>query len=308
MEKLTSILVVANRSTADRVLLGKAVALARCIGAQIYLFSCDAALARRLRHSYPTAEAEKAWNICLAEHLTYLRRLQAEVCAPDVQMSVDAACHSPIHEEILRKVREIRADLVMKSPAGAHPLRRVTLESSDRRLAAVCPTTLMLVRGRPWRAVPRFGAFVDVSEDGTAQFAQTIVHSSLYFVLGCQGELQIIYSEASDDRREIQERSESLDRLVREYHIDASHVHRLSGIPQDVLPEFAASQGYDAIVLGANSHRKSLVAVHGTLTSRIADAVQCDTILIERNDRPLPHDPMRDPDLESFVIEDVVHQ
>jgi hypothetical protein len=47
MEKLTSILVVANRTTADRVLLGKAVALARCVGAQIYLFSCDTILIER---------------------------------------------------------------------------------------------------------------------------------------------------------------------------------------------------------------------------------------------------------------------
>jgi hypothetical protein len=92
MEKLTSILVVVNRTTADRALLEKAVALARSVGAQIYLFSCDAGLARRLRHSYPIEEAEKAWNICLAEHITHLRHLQAEACAPDVQISVDAAC------------------------------------------------------------------------------------------------------------------------------------------------------------------------------------------------------------------------
>jgi hypothetical protein len=93
MERLTSILVVANRTTADRSLLERAVALARSVGVQIYLFSCDADLARRLRHAYPIEEAEKAWNICLAEHSTYLRRLQAAVCAPDVQINVDAACH-----------------------------------------------------------------------------------------------------------------------------------------------------------------------------------------------------------------------
>ena len=110
MEKLTSILVVANRTAADRTLLEKAVALARNVGARIDLFSCDAELARRLRHSYPTEEAEKVWNICLAEHITYLRRLQADVSAPDVQISVDAACHSPLHEGIVSKIRETGAD------------------------------------------------------------------------------------------------------------------------------------------------------------------------------------------------------
>src|ERR1700722_7385239 len=114
MEKLTSILVGANRTAADRTLLEKAVALARNVGAQIYLFSCDAGLARRLRHSYPIEEAEKGWNSCLAEHITSLRSLQAAVRAPDVQISVDAACHSPLHEGIVSKIREIRPDLVMK--------------------------------------------------------------------------------------------------------------------------------------------------------------------------------------------------
>ena len=287
MEKLTSILVVANRTSADRMLLEKAVALARSVGARIDLFSCDAELARLLRHSYPTEEAEKAWNICLAEHLTYLRRLQAAICAPDVQISVDAACHSPLYEGILEKIRQIRPDLVMKSPAGVHPLRRLAFDSNDWKLTKACPTTLMLVRPHPWRIVPKFAALVDVSEERTAQFAQTIVHTSEYFTLGCHGVLDVVYSEASSNGREQIERLNSLQRLVREYHVEASHVHVLSGDPDDVVPEFAARQNYDAVVLGALTHRKGIAGIGGMLTSRIVDAVDCDLILVERGDRDL---------------------
>jgi universal stress protein E len=287
MEKLTSILVVANRSTADRPLLEKAVALARSVGAQIYLFSCDAELARRLRHAYPIEEAEKAWNICLAEHITYLRRLQAAVCAPDVQISVDAACHSPLYEGIVGKIREIRADLVMKSPSGAHPVRRLALESNDWKLTKACPTTLMLVRQHPWRTVPKFAALVDVSEEGTAQFAQTIVHASEYFALGCHAELDIVYSEASEDSRQKSERLAGLERLAREYHVEASHVHVLSGDPDQTVADFAARQNYDAVVLGARTHRKGIAGVRGMLTSKIVDAVDCDLILVEPVDHEL---------------------
>jgi hypothetical protein len=42
MDKLTSILVVTNRSVADGTLLAKAVLLARRVGARIHLFHCDA--------------------------------------------------------------------------------------------------------------------------------------------------------------------------------------------------------------------------------------------------------------------------
>ncbi len=294
MEKLTSILVVASRTTADRVLLEKAVVLARNLGAQIYLFSCDAELGRRLRHSYPTEEAEKAWNICLEEHITYLRRLRADARAPDVQIRVDAACHTPLHEGIVSKIRETGADLVMKSPAGAHPLRRLAFDSNDWKLTKACPTTLMLVRAHPWRTMPKFAALVDVSEEGTARFAQTIVHTSEYFALGCHGELDIVYSETSADSRETRERLDSLERLAREYHVAASHIHVLSGDPENAVPEFAARQNYDAVVIGAVTHHQGIAGVGEMLTSKIVDTVDCDLILVERNDHDLSH--ATDPD------------
>jgi universal stress protein E len=285
MEKLTSILVVASRTATDPMLLEKAVSLARSVGAQIHLFSCDADLARRLRHSYPTEEAEKAWNICLAEHLTYLRRLQAQISAPGVRISADATCHSPLHEGIIAKIREISPDLVMKAPAGEHPLRRLAFDSSDWKLAKVCPTTLMLIRSHRWRTVPRFAALVDVSEEGTTDFAQTIVHTSEYFALGCQGELDVIYSAGSADSREQTERLDSLERLAREYHVAPGHVHVLNGNPNEALPDFVAQRNFDAIALGARTHRSAIASLHGTLTSRIADQVDCDLILVPSNNQ-----------------------
>ena len=73
---MSSILVVANRSDADRTLLEKALRLARSLGAQINLLSCDTALAKALQHSRDNENAEKAWNACV-EHLAYLRDLRA---------------------------------------------------------------------------------------------------------------------------------------------------------------------------------------------------------------------------------------
>jgi nucleotide-binding universal stress UspA family protein len=280
MQKLTSILVVASRTSTDQMLLEKAVALARCVGAQIHLLSCDVERARLLRHSYPMDEAERAWIISLAENLTYLRRLQAAVFAPDVRVTVDAICHSPLYEGVAEKIWELRPDLVMKAPAAEHPLRRVHFDSNDWKLTKVCPTSLMLVRPRRWATQPKFAALVDLAEEETARFAQTLVHASEYFALGCQGELDIIYSEGSTDEREKGERLDRLSSLVREYHIQPGHVRLLSGAPDEVVPEFAAGQNYDAVVLGARTHRKGVATARELLTSRIADRVACDLILV----------------------------
>ena len=267
------------------MLLEKAVSLARSVGAEIHLFSCDAGLARRMRHSYVTQDAEKAWTLCLAEHLTYLRRLQAQVSAPGVRITTDAACHSPLHEGIVAKIREIRPDLVMKAPAGEHPLRRLAFDSSDWKLAKMCPTTLMLVRPHRWRTAPRFAALVDMSEEDTAAFAQTIVHTSVYFTLGCRGELDVIYSAGSTNACEKAAQLQSLERLVHEYHVEPGHVHVLDGHPNVALPDFVAHGNFDAIALGARTHQSAIANIHGTLTSRIADTVDCDLILVPRGDQ-----------------------
>jgi universal stress protein E len=300
MDKLTSILVVTNRSVADGTLLAKAVLLARRVGARIHLFHCDAELAHVLRHSYDTQDTEKAWQTSVSDHRSYLEALRASMHAPDLDISIDAACDSPLYEAIVRKVLAIHPDLVMKSASGTHPLRRFTLDSNDWQLMRACPVTLMLVRGKIWAEPPRFAALVDVSVQETPHLAQTIVHTSEYFALGCQGELDVVYSERDESGSERTERAALLDRLAREYRIGAEHLHVLSGDPDVTLPDFAARQCYDALVLGALTHRKGIAALVGTLTGRLVDVLDCDFILVKGATRDRANPEARDPPPEEY--------
>jgi universal stress protein E len=282
VDKLSSILVVSSRTDADRVLLEKAVLLARKAGAQIHLFSCDAALAKTLRHAYPSDEAEKAWNISQSEHLAYLQALRTAAHAPDVQIDIEAACCSPLHEGIAGKAAQMRVDLIMKSPSGAHPLRRFAFDANDWHLVRECPATLMLVGQRPWRTKPQFAAMVDVSEDVTVRLAEMIIHTSEYFSLGCRGELDVIYSERSSIEPERSERAATLQRLTREYRIESARVHVLNGEPETTLADFAAHRQYDAVILGGRTHRKGLAPLVGTLTSKLVETLDSDFILVKR--------------------------
>ena len=282
MDKLTSILVVASRTQADRVLLDKAVFLARAMGARISLFSCDPVLAKIVQHAYKSEDAEKSWHISQAEHLGYLCALREAVRAPDVQISVDAECHSPLYEGILNKARQIRPDLIMKTPSGVHPLRRFAFGPSDWHLMRECTTTLMLVRKHPWQSPPRFAALVDGSEEVTLRLAETIVHTSEHFALGCRGDLDIVYSESSADAGERDGRATALQRLTSEYRIPPAHLHMLSGDPDITLPDFAGRHHYDALVLGGLTHRKGVGPLIGTLTGKLVEALECDFILVKR--------------------------
>ena len=63
---------------------------------------------------------------------------------------------------ILRRVFATQPDLVVKAPAGAHPLKRWTLDDNDWQLANECPAPVLLVRQKPWASPIRFAAAVDV--------------------------------------------------------------------------------------------------------------------------------------------------
>jgi universal stress protein E len=282
VDKLTSILVVASRAHGDRMLLDKAVLLARNLGARIFLYSCDAALAKLIHHAYSSEEAQKSWQVSLDEHLGYLRALRLAARASDVQVSIDAECRAPLYEAVVRKSREICPDLVMKSPSGSHPLRRFAFDSNDWHLIRECPATLMLVRHNPWKPTPQFGAMVDVSEDVTMRLAETILHTAEYLALGCHGQLDVIYSERSGASAQRSEREAALQRLVVEHHIPLTHLHVLNGDPEDTLPEFASRQHYDALLLGGLTHRKGLGPLIGTLTNKLVESLDTDFILIKR--------------------------
>lgn len=282
MHKLISILVVASGNRTDQALLDKAVLLARRVGAQIHLFSCDAQLAHTLRHSCDPKEAESAWNAGVADRQAYLESLRSAAPAADILLTVEATCDGPLCDVICRKALECNADLVMKSPSGAHPLRGLAFDTNDWQLMRTSPVTVMLVRDRAWHEPPRFAALVDMHDAGGERLAETIVHTSEYFALGCQGSLDLIYSDPADDGALRRRHSAALARLAREYHVGEGQIHVLSGDPHETLTDIIARREYDVVMLGALTHRRGFAALIGTLTSQLVEKLACDFVLVKR--------------------------
>lgn len=281
MEKLTSILVVANRSDTDRIVLEKAVLLARKNGARICLFSCDALLAKILQRAYSTEDAEKAWHISEEEHVAYLCALRLHARAPDVQISVATECVSPQHNGILRKIREIHPDLVIKSPSGEHPLRRFAFGDSDWQLIRACPATLMLAGATRWNSPPSFAALVNVSEEREDRLPENIVHTAEQLAVGLGSTVDVIYSEGSAENPERRDSAAAVRRLAAEYHIPGTRTHILNGDPDTRLPEFLDAHPFNALVLGAMTHRGAIGSCLSGLAGRLVDEMNCDFVLVK---------------------------
>lgn len=281
MDKLTSIMAVIDPADETRHVVVKALVLARHFGARLELFLCDSEHAFALRHAYDPTGVAEAQRQCLAEGLRYLDAVRRSV-PEDVPITTFSACESPLYEAIVRRALELRPDLVIKSPAGHHPLQRFTLDANDWQLARTCPTPLMLTRGRPWSAQPRFAAAVDLGDPEGGSLARCILQTAGFLSPGCRAQLEVVFSdrEVGDTERH-RVRVETLHRLVNEFRVGGEHVYVLEGEPEDTLAGFASERDYDLIVLGALTRKRGLSALVGTLTSKLVDALDCDFVLVK---------------------------
>ena len=258
MEKLTRILAVANGIEDGSLVLRKSVALARRFGAHIELLL------------FGLADDLEAATLCAV--LAY-----DKVTVASMHSGVESTT-----DVILRRVFAAQPDLVVKSPAGEHPLKRWTLDDNDWRLANECPAPVLLVRHAPWASPIRFAAAVDVADDETSDTARSILHAAGFMALGCHGNLDILYSEREqhDDALRM-ERAVKLAQLVREFHVGCERIQVFDGAPEQVLPPLLSARHYDVLVLGAQSRQPALRSLLGATNSRLVQATEGDVVLVK---------------------------
>ncbi|HEY6924439.1 MAG TPA: universal stress protein [Steroidobacteraceae bacterium] len=282
MSKVTRILAVLDGTDEDAVVVSKAVAIAHQHRAPLELFLCDAQRAYALLHSYDQTEVDIFRRKCIRESRHYLESLRDIAVGADVAITIDAACESPLYEAIVRKAVRSRADLVIKSAVSPSPLMRYALDANDWQLMRACPVTLLLSRGKSWQPCPKFLAAVDVSAAEMSGLPASILDVCAELARGCHGRSDIAYSEPRNtDAVEHRKHFERLQAITSATSIPGAGVHVLSGDADEVLPAFAAGRGYDAIVMGALTHREGLSALVGTLTSKLVELLDCDFVLVK---------------------------
>jgi nucleotide-binding universal stress UspA family protein len=258
MEKLTRILAVAAGIEDGALVLEKSVALARRFGAHIELLMFD-----------------------IADDLE-LATLCAELAYDKVTV---ASMHPGVESQaqvILRRVFATKPDLVVKSPAGAYPLKRWAPDESDWRLANESPAPVLLVRPKPWASPIRFAAAVDVADHHTGDTARSILHAAGFLALGCHGNLDILYSEREQNDHALRmERAVKLAQVVREFHVGCERIQVFNGAPEQTLPPLVAARHYDVLVLGAQSRQPALKNLFGATGSRLVQATDGDVVLVK---------------------------
>jgi universal stress protein E len=265
-----SLLVVVDRGERVAEYLAKAVELARQCRARVELFLCEAEQAYVLAHQYECEGVETARAECISAARAYLLELKTHMHAPDLEISIAAECESPLYEGIVHQVLRGRPDLVIK--------RAAVMDPNDWQLMRTCPATLMLARGRSWRAPARFAAAVDVSEGETIGMPESVLQVARVLARNCGARLEVIYGATA---RPMRTHLNELRRLCESKGVGSDRTHILYGDPESTLPAFAAQEDYDLVILGALAHRPAASLMLGSLTSKLVDALDCDLVLVK---------------------------
>lgn len=262
MQKLTSILAVAESASAGAVVLDKAVQLARAFNARVELLVTETELIQEFTVR------------CAAQGY------------PDVTISGSTRlAREPLDKFLLRRIVERQPDIVIKAPAGAHPLRAWTIDAADRELVALCPIPVLLVRMKAWSTPLRIAAAVDVSDPEAALVARGVLQSAGFLALGFHGNLDILYTERElRDERVRMERAVKLAALVREYYVGCERLQMFDGPPETRLPRVITPRQYDVLALGGVTHRTE-TPLRETLTSRLFEAMEGDVLLVKSGAR-----------------------
>ena len=289
MQRLSSVLVVLDRGARDAALLAKSVVLARKFGARIELFSCDAERGYAFRHTYDPRGLAKARQACLTDLSNYLQGLREPLNALDIEVSIDAACESPLYEGIVRKVCRSAPDLVLKAVTLEESSDHVALNPNDWQLVRACPVPLLLSRAGIWPARPHFAVAVDRCDAETAPLVEVILQTAEYLRAGCGGDIEVVLGDHSGAKaRARRAQAVRLRRLGRELHIGADRIQIVTGDAHTVLPACVGKRGHHILVLGALEHREGATELVATLARKLINALDCDFILIKPSDYGIP--------------------
>ncbi|MFZ9653267.1 MAG: hypothetical protein ACO3A8_07960 [Steroidobacteraceae bacterium] len=234
MNRMSFIVVVAERASGSNVAVHKAVMIARHFGAHIELFTCED------EHGIAYAAgaaADAARASRLAESRRFLEALRGSVSARDVTLSIQAACAPTVSAGICRHVRIVKPSLVIKSftDAGVQPAPLPSI--TDLNLIRACSAPLLLTYGRSWSPSPKICALLAAESKLARGDAAELMAAAEHLAEGCHGELEVLREGQGE---------EALARHVAKQRIDVIVV---AAHDRALTDTFAGAVGCDVLIV-----------------------------------------------------------
>ena len=300
---LGSVLVVVDAASGSRAAVEKAAALAAGAGARLRLFSCshDPRLVARLFLSPDSLSAARADDI--RRRRARLEELAAPLRERGLEVDVEAAWDSPLHEGILTEVSLSRPDLVVKEAAWQESLMRRLFSHTDWRLLQSSPVPVLLTHQAPWSTPRRITAAIDPGHPGDP--AAVMDHAILTIAERLAGwigaTVDAVHAYLPLDRAMLgavaaglpldppegvagldmrRAAAEAVQSVLQGHGVPRDSVHLLEGAAIDVIPAWCQSHATDVLVVGVVSRSRLAGAVIGSTAERLLERVPSDLLAV----------------------------
>ena len=302
MSRNATIIVGIDAHAADAPAAELGARLARCLGAQLELYSPVYNSRVSLAHFETRASLQHARDT-LVDH----QRQHLESLAAALQAGSAVACHAawdhPPEEALIRRVLERGAMLlVVDLPAGeageTGASRRWS--ASHWQLVRHCPVPLLLARGSPWADRPVVVAATDplghhgrhrdvdlrilrLAGELAAAVAGTLHawHAWQRSLRAWVGGLDMpLAAELPGDSDESRHR-EAVLQAAQSAGVAPARVTLVEGRPEQALPEYCREHGADLVVMGALARNPFGRMFLGSTAERVLDRLPCDLLVVK---------------------------
>ena len=267
--------------------------------ARFTLFLCDYIPALDGGLLFNNELLNSARHTLLGHREKLLDRLASQLRARGHTVNTSAVWGKRFERHILKAIHEQQPDVVLKTGQRHALLKRLLLSNSDWFLIRYCPAPLWLVK-QPDSGLRNIGASVDPLHDADkpAALDRKIVQTAqaLAGVTGARVQALHCYNPLPQtltfDTGLVAD-YDGYAEQIRQHHatafvefanasgLAADQQQLLKRYPEQSIPQFAADNNVDLLVLGAISRSRMENALIGHTAERLLDEVPCDMLIIK---------------------------
>jgi universal stress protein E len=298
------VLVVVDPTASFHPAIERGAWLARSAPSIVELFICDYAPQLADARGAREVAVTEARAALVARHKARLEQLAGPLAAGGLKVGVDSRWDYPLHDGIVRKALDFRADVVVKDTHFHSVLKRSIFSNTDWSLIRNCPSPLLLVKPRTPGGKPCFVAAVDPlhERDKPADLDHKILRTAGALAKSLGGDLHVFHAfditaalavstdsmtmpialpvrEFADAMRT--EHTDAVNALCAAHGIAADHVHVHQGGTRELLMTLTEQLKADVVVMGAVSRSGLRGLFLGNTAEDVLDRLHCDLLIVK---------------------------
>lgn len=302
--KIQHILVIMDPTIDEQPALSKAIEMAKRFDASIELFLVvyHSGLAPKwFNQEHPQ---EPIISNYLKTKQRWLDTYLSQVSNENISVSSEVRWHKPLYAEILKKITECHADMVVKSTHQHPVLDRLLFTPNDWQLLKSCPVPLLLAKSSTAAVYENIMAAVDLEKtvdeykdlnevilDANAMMSEYfnavahVIHA--YDPMGHElwpGEhinilgMDVPSYDTQGYHVQLKEQHENeFTQLIEHYALDEKNIHFVAGIASNLLVDVVKDENIDLLIMGVRFHSGFV----SSTAEKLLDEVNCDILAIK---------------------------